>query len=385
MVNCWKRLEMLENVLTNGQYCYHSECYKATTNKTEINRSRSRYEKSLLNTASTDKTMESTPEASTEVKSNASSAQKITLRSSASLFSKEACIICQKRGGKLYKVAFTKTGQRMLEVAKKLEDQSFFLRLNTIPNASDAIANDVQYHLTCWVLAQRRTTSSFTDIQDIDTLDRVLADIEIVNMVQNILTESPDAMLDMKSLSQTYNNMIDQSPPENHKRYIKQLLQENVPEVVFVRPPARNQAERVYSSQSQSSAIEKAFKNSWDSYTNIFEAARIVRKDVLQAEKWQFTGTFDGFVILQSLKSLLHWIITGPRHDVDTCEQKKKELDKSVNMISEIIMGIVKTDRQVKYKSDKGDNAHFLNNNETPFTVGLGLDIHKATRSKKNN
>ena len=52
-------------------------------------------------------------------------------------------------------------------------------------------------------------------------------------------------------------------------------------------------------------------------------------------------------------------------------------------MLSEIIMGIVKTDRQVKDKSSSGDTSRFQNQNETPFPVGLGLHIHKITGSKE--
>ena len=35
----------------------------------------------------------------------------------------------------------------MFEVAKKIDDKSFFIRLNTLCNAADAVANDVQYHM----------------------------------------------------------------------------------------------------------------------------------------------------------------------------------------------------------------------------------------------
>ena len=54
---------------------------------------------------------------------------------------KEACIICQSREGTLQKVEFESTGEKMLDIAKKLVDSSLFFRLNTIPNASDAKAN----------------------------------------------------------------------------------------------------------------------------------------------------------------------------------------------------------------------------------------------------
>jgi hypothetical protein len=47
----------------------------------------------------------------------------------------------------------------MVSIAGKLEDRSFLLRLNTIPNCTDAVANDVQYHQICWVYAQREAES----------------------------------------------------------------------------------------------------------------------------------------------------------------------------------------------------------------------------------
>ena len=53
------------------------------------------------------------------------------------------CIICQKPDGGICKVAFKETGKTMLSVAQKLSDKTFFIRLNTINHADDAIANDV--------------------------------------------------------------------------------------------------------------------------------------------------------------------------------------------------------------------------------------------------
>ena len=61
-------------------------------------------------------------------------------------------MIYQAPGGK-----FLQTGQKMLKVAKKLEDKSFYLRLNAIRNAADDVANDVCYHLKYWVKMQRLT------------------------------------------------------------------------------------------------------------------------------------------------------------------------------------------------------------------------------------
>ena len=68
-----------------------------------------------------------------------------------SLYIKELCVICQKEGGKLRKVVVKSTGKRMVDVAKRLSSEDFFLRLNIMLLAEDAIANDVEYHLKCWV------------------------------------------------------------------------------------------------------------------------------------------------------------------------------------------------------------------------------------------
>ena len=37
----------------------------------------------------------------------------------------------------------------------KIGNKSFYLRPNAIPNAADAVANGVRYHLKCWVKMQR--------------------------------------------------------------------------------------------------------------------------------------------------------------------------------------------------------------------------------------
>ena len=37
----------------------------------------------------------------------------------------------------------------MFKAGKNLEDEQFFLRFNSIPNAGDAIVNDAKYHVTC--------------------------------------------------------------------------------------------------------------------------------------------------------------------------------------------------------------------------------------------
>jgi len=203
----------------------------------------------------------------------------------------------------------------MLEVAKKLDDQQFFLRMNNIPNAKDAVANDVKYHITCWVSAQRKVATPSFEGQELDDLQRVLADIEIVNTVSEIIHES-EIILDMNSINTTYNNLLENEDQKqcNYKRYLKTLLEENVADIVFSRPKARNQPEMICSSTACTKAINETFQNTSDDFNVIFQAAKIIRNKLLNSKKWLFEGTYDGFSIPQELKSLLHWIITGPKN-----------------------------------------------------------------------
>ena len=74
------------------------------------------------------------------------------------------------------------------------------LRLNAIPNASYAIANDVQYHLKCWVNIKRQAESDSIGILEIVDIERVLADIETANTVQTTFMDSTDTILDINML-----------------------------------------------------------------------------------------------------------------------------------------------------------------------------------------
>ena len=74
----------------------------------------------------------------------------------------------------------------MLKVTKLLPGKSFFIKMNTIPNSRDAVVKDVKYHLKYWVNTQRKalkTMSEKQDIQKIEDVNRVIADLEIIGIV----------------------------------------------------------------------------------------------------------------------------------------------------------------------------------------------------------
>ena len=210
------------------------------------------------------------------------------LRSQSIIYDKNSCIICQQSVGPLHKVAFTQTGESMLNDAQKMNDPGFLIRLNAVSNAADAVANDVQYHLKCWVNAQRSVANDSSDpIQEMNDIDSVLADIEIINVVRNGLFHSKgDHFIDMNQVNITYNNLLGNSieTQVNYKRYLKNLLKENIRNFIFSRPKSRRQSKVLCSNSSHVEAID-AYRNTPDDYNLIFKTASMVCEDILDKEK----------------------------------------------------------------------------------------------------
>ena len=132
--------------------------------------------------------------------------------------------------------------EKMFEVAKKLDSPDFFL-----PNAEDAIDNDTRYHLKCWVTTQCKAQPTLCSVQELDDFSPVLANTEIVNVVDELLNTRN--ILNMNSINITYNNLLGKGKPENFKRYLKTLYEENVKNIVINQPSARNQPQRLFVQQ----------------------------------------------------------------------------------------------------------------------------------------
>ena len=78
---------------------------------------------------------------------------------------------------------------------------------------------------------------------------------------------------------------------------MKTLLEENVKNIAFNRPSARNQPERLVGLSNIYAAAINSFDNSSDDFNTIFQTAKLIRAKILKQDKWLFEGTFQGFAI----------------------------------------------------------------------------------------
>ena len=60
------------------------------------------------------------------------------------------------------------------------------------------------------------------DIEQTEDLTRILADIDIINMVKNISKENPEEFMTMSEINEEYNRLTNNENLVNYKSYIKQ-------------------------------------------------------------------------------------------------------------------------------------------------------------------
>ena len=146
MVVLWDKVKHVKRETESGFI------YRYKQNITNINGSKERFDISKDDSSNIwNQTDEISSTSDKKLISSTPQTNKKRLRSSASLFNKEPCIICLSNEATLHKLAFKSTGEKRFDVAKRFVNSSLLLRLNTISNVLDTIVNDVQYHATCWV------------------------------------------------------------------------------------------------------------------------------------------------------------------------------------------------------------------------------------------
>ena len=112
----------------------------------------------------------------------------------------------------------------------------------------------------------------------------------------------------------------------------------------------------------------------------LLKAAKILRRDIAAAPSWKFEGTFENYEPPSLLHFFFKHVIQGT-HQVKT-SSKVESINKSASVIAQHFVCAYKSDRQVTYET-KHEDAAFKDRTETPLNVGLALDIHKSTRSKR--
>ena len=114
-------------------------------------------------------------------------------------------------------------------------------------DAGDASALEKHYHKSCLRIAQRQIKANKD--HDNESLIRSLCDEQLILAVQNTLKDEEDVMLDMSQVNDAYLSIlkryrVDVDETTNHRKYLKKIIQEQLPDVQFVRSLRRNEPDR---------------------------------------------------------------------------------------------------------------------------------------------
>ena len=186
----------------NNRGFYHRECYKAFANISEVNRAEKRFNDAIQQCSSTS-IERKVGRPSTMMYTEETTEESMLTRSQTVPYDKKACVICQKPGGILHMVEVKTTGNNMHSVTEQLADKSFFRRLNSIPAAKDATANDFQYQNLCWAKARREVERLNTPVKDEDFI-KTLSDIEIIHLIDTHLSDPSGKVQDMNMVNNIY-------------------------------------------------------------------------------------------------------------------------------------------------------------------------------------
>ena len=88
-----------------------------------------------------------------------------------------------KRKKITYKVAYMTTRSKILDAAEMLQHMLLLSRLKNIANASDAVANDVQYYRKNWAAAHLKENVEQSLPQQLEDVNLIVADIKMQDIV----------------------------------------------------------------------------------------------------------------------------------------------------------------------------------------------------------
>ena len=307
------------------------------------------------------------------------------------MYEKKNCFFCDEEGSKrhlLHKVATFNAGKNLKDAVNLNNNDKLKVRLNEALNPLDTHAIHVLYHNKCWAinvsnLLQQKRLDYLT--KDSEAVEAVLAtEIEFLSLLEGWLTDGN--IITMASLQSTYMNIASENgceSPDISRKKLKDLIMEEIPNVEFCKPPKANESERVVLKSTRDFAIAEAEvhdESLSDELKSLFDAAKILRKVVIDSEKWEFTGDLTNATEKHVLNKLLHFFSGFIRGASDIKDEKKKILvEKRTQSLAQNAIYACLTPRQVLNKTSEA----FYNTHELPQKLAVGLAVHQAPRSEK--
>ena len=394
-VNLWKTLQMSSpDDLISSETSWHRSCYTCTISKEKIDRSRIRFEKCLNSgnecTIAPQKGRPSLNTCGTlSINKEASSESKF-LRSKAVPYNFKCCFFCQKIKNKenLITVRTDNSGLFLKKAVELSGRDDFLVRLNRAVSTEDAHAADVVYHKSCWTEHVFNKSKTFARQPQRKAASQVFSEIEMISLVDEHTAKMEK--LSVEDVETIYldiiGNDIKYHIPAYTRKWLKSIIQRELPHLLFMRPSQRNQSDIIYSPDAHIAKPSASAHFDETGMKELYRSAMNVRKDIqeyLSKKDFKFNPDVEHREedVPSLLYRLLRLIIVGPTSD----QKKVKEMSNIILSHASDIMNSFKSDRQVAYKSQSEELITFRTpaTHENTKLTTLALTLHHETRSKK--
>ena len=126
----------------------------------------------------------------------------------------------------------------------------------------------------------------------------------------------------------------------NYKKHLKELLKDNLKDLVFVQSTQRNQPESVMINKTQVEAVS-SFRTDESDMKSLWKISRQIRKEIL-AEHCEFDCNFESYKPSHLLSTFLKWVLIGP-HNSDA--GRTKQIETIIGVTTEVVSQNLKSNR----------------------------------------
>lgn len=278
-LQCFESWSKLKNFtpqeLEEKGVSWHRECYQNVTHTGMLNRAKARYERQLACPNETRR--KTTPNVTIE-----ETPLRLT-RSKTSPYDSEMCFFCDgsdSRGDVLFNVRASSSVDFLRAAIEKSGNDKFRVKLGTSLDMSEKHATKIRYHENCWLNnvtnVLRLQVPATTANNDLSTREKA-AQTEFIAMTEINLREGK--ILIMSELQTAYESILKANDAENcvcHRKSLKKLIQDSIPDFECHRPHRVNESERLSIKKTRDAAIQLAEKESTEGteeMEHVFKAA----------------------------------------------------------------------------------------------------------------
>eukprot|EP00794_Sanderia_malayensis_P013489 gene13489-14886_t len=262
------------------------------------------------------------------------------------------------KSGEIHRVMSENMGMRFMYVKKNSPLESVRVKLAFIEKPLDCVAYDVHYHRNCIRMHERKCESvQGVAYNEHDRQKQFICDVDMIHALQCTLAKGE--IITVSYAANIYRELLEQNGLSfgisDKRKYLKELITRNIEGVDFVKSHRMNESEHIVCKQLLGKAISNLRETQEDEDEEIdieilSKAARMLRKEILSQEKWNFSGSFDDFKIPEKLECFMKWLLVGPK-EVEAVSKRDISAKKAVEKVCQIAISSVITDRQRTYNT----------------------------------